>query len=178
MRTFTILLAALTLAACGGSDAKTADAKLAFDAPTGGNPDAPTGGNPDAPAGGPGLASTCTQQMACPANAPDCYGGPTSQTTGWCSLNCAAGIMSKPNAQGQFPGPADQAAADAVCAAQFSGSVGTAKCAFIANLNPDPGNADPDPNTTYTYDAICALQCGAGNTCPAGLTCTQGFCYP
>ena len=44
MRTFTVLFAALALAACGGSDSKTADAKPSGIDSAPGTPDAP-GGN-------------------------------------------------------------------------------------------------------------------------------------
>lgn len=170
MRTFTILFAALALAACGGSDSKTADAKPAG-ADANMNPDAP-GGGPDAPASAPGLGDACSQTVACPAGAPDCY------NPGWCSLTCATGLMNKPT-NNQFPGPTDQAAADAICAAQFHGSAGTPKCVFVTNFSPAIAQgANPDPNTTYTYDAICGITCGTGNTCPTGLTCQQGACLP
>lgn len=93
MRTFTILFAALALAACGGSDSKTADAKLGtVDAPAG-TPDAPGGGTPDAPAGaGNGLTTTCTGAAGeCPTGT-TCTGvmGVGSQTVGWCTPDCAA----------------------------------------------------------------------------------------
>jgi hypothetical protein len=63
----------------------------------------------------------------------------------------------------------DPAAQDAMCAAAYTGTVGTGACTFPFDLMPQ--HIPLMANTTYTVKFGCGVQCGAGNTCPSGLTC-------
>ena len=162
MRTFTILFAALTLAACGGSDAKTADAKLAFDAPVGGNPDAPTA-TPDAPNANTstGLGQVCAGNN-CPAEANMCVdvGG----TNTFCTLSCGTGPVP---AQGQQPTP--PTGGNAICEAAYNGTSGTLACVLTGTA----------ANNMIPWS--CGILCGTYQTqdfgtCTNGLVCTDNFC--
>ncbi|MEZ4398887.1 MAG: hypothetical protein R3B06_02650 [Kofleriaceae bacterium] len=180
---FVTSLAAVTvfagLAACGGDDGGGGggiDAAVSIDAPNG-TVDAAI----DAPNSVPGLGMTCNPQAnpsMCPAGAPICL--TFNGTTGFCSLVCASQQMNQPNAMGQFPRPP---AGDPACQAAFSGAAGMPLCGVILSNTlqpPIPQGGQPMAGTTYTYDAACAVVCGAGNTCPSNLTCdtARGLCLP
>lgn len=181
MRTFTLLFAALTIAACGGSDSKTADAKPATIDANGSTPDAP-GGTPDAPGAGlTGLGQKCTpgQTGECPSNASECVA--LSQSgPGWCTPLCLEGATAMTNAQGQFASTTP-APDNSKCAAAFSGSVGQPACGIVMSWT--PADNPTKPNTTYTGVSMgCAVVCGNGNACPSGMSAmTVGqscLCFP
>lgn len=167
----------LGFVACGGGGGDDGDDDgTTIDAPTS-NIDAP-GGNVDAPAAG-ALGQICNTTMTCPSSAMLCLRFSASAANGYCSLVCAPGQMNMPNAQGQFPRP--PTTTDAACVAQFSGTVGTPICGVVLSNTlqpPVPQGQQPNPQTTYTYDAACIITCGAGNACPTGLTCQSGACLP
>ncbi|MFN0246937.1 MAG: hypothetical protein ACKV2T_08505 [Kofleriaceae bacterium] len=67
---------------------------------------------------------------------------------------------------------------NATCQAAFSATVGTPVCALILGGYQPPHNPFM-ANMTYTMLTLeCAIGCGAGNTCPTGLTCNMGGCFP
>lgn len=172
-------LALVGLAACGGSDDDDGSG-TPIDAPMQQSIDAAVQIDGATAAGG--LGQVCNQAMPCPTNASSClfFSDPNAPgAKGFCSLTCATQQMNMPNAQGQFPRPAT---GDATCAAAFAaGQPGMPVCGVILSgtlAPPVPAGQQPNPATTYTYDAACIVTCGAGNTCPTGLTCQQGACIP
>ncbi|HWU87297.1 MAG TPA: hypothetical protein VN253_08480 [Kofleriaceae bacterium] len=152
--------AAFAVAACSSEEGGSTgpDAKVFMDAAV----DAP-------PPPLMGLGQACSQGTAsCPANAPLCILDPAGK--GFCTKQCVMNSMFTTDAQGKpgafNPSPSTQ---DAMCTPIYTGGIGTARCAAAYDLMP----ADPQlqPNKTYTIQWGCAIQCGAGNSCPAGLTC-------
>jgi hypothetical protein len=169
MRSFTILFAALALAACGGgSSSKTADAKPAGpDAST--TPDAPGGGTPDAAAAGlTGLGQKCDPQAnTCPSTSPDCVtvvqNGPY-----WCTPHCLDNGTGMTNAQGALttvsPNPNNS------CTTEYSGTVGSGACGII--LSTTPADNPLKASTNYTGISLgCVVKCGTGDTCPDSMAC-------
>jgi hypothetical protein len=141
------------LLACGGGDDTPPDAAI------------------DAPTALMGLGELCNPMaVACstPAETPACLG---SGTTGFCTNLCAdtasfmTDAMANPVVTSFMPDPSTL---DAQCAAIYHGTVGTGICGFPYNRMP---TGALQPNTTYSLQWICAIQCGANNTCPTGLTC-------
>lgn len=156
-----ILVAVSMFAACGGDDGGgggNIDAPVVVDAP----PDA-------APASGLGKACVAAMMNAdCPANAPRCVGFTGAGGT-YCTPLCVSNGTATGAAMGQFamimPAPSDS-----LCAAAFSGSVGTPRCVGILG-GYMPADAMPVVGRAYTnINMSCAIQCGASNACPAGLT--------
>lgn len=178
---------AMTLGACGGGD----DGKTValVDAPTSTKKDAPTTNpTPDAPTTTAimGLGQTCDQTHACPSSAMQCVTTSQGATSGFCTLACHTGatFMTDANAQPTDPNLGTTSADAAKCTAAYSaGSSGTANCDLPLNVKPAPTGGMLAKNTTYTYDAYCAIDCGgtqAAPTCPSGLTCdtSSGYCFP
>ncbi|MBA3453568.1 MAG: hypothetical protein H0T42_10785 [Deltaproteobacteria bacterium] len=161
------LFAGSLFAACGGDDGESMiDAPIMIDAP------------PDAPPI-PKLGKVCNASTPCSAEAPDCLTVGAGATSGFCSLLCHADAMFMTD--GSSP-PAvvsgtDLTADNSKCTAQFVGTAGVASC-FLP-LNRTPAGALM-ANTTYTFQAYCAVRCGTGTPmCPTGLTCnSNGLCAP
>jgi len=160
-------------AACGGDDGGGGggglpDASVKMDAAV----------QMDAPAAIMGLGQKCDQSTPCPQSAPTCVRVGTS-TVGFCSLLCHADAQMKTDANGQISTQTDTSADNPKCAAIFTASPGTGVCGMPVNVSPTPTNP-PQKNTTFTYQAHCVVQCGAGNSCPAGLTCNTQvmWCVP
>jgi len=64
------------------------------------------------------------------------------------------------------------------CTAAFTASVGTPACALLLG-GYQPADNPMMANKAYTMITIeCAISCGTGNTCPTGLTCQMGGCFP
>jgi len=159
-----VLLASFVLVACGDDGGSTApDAQIFMDAPA-----------PDAPTALVGLGQRCVPAMQgadCPANANGCLSFMPGATVGICTKLCVGpppGTFTT-NAQSQpgalNPAPATQ---NAMCPPIYTGTIGTAECNTLVNVMPAGAL---QPNTNYTFLAVCGIKCGAGNTCPAGLTC-------
>lgn len=162
------LLLGSSLVACGGDDGGGGggvDAAPAIDAP------------PDAPPALVGLGQICNQTTACPASAPVCLVLMQGATQGFCSLLCHADAQFMTNANAQVDSVTDLTADDAKCTAQYTGTAGVASC-FLP-LDRTPAGA-LQANTTYTFQAHCAISCGPNNTCGTGLTCntTNMLCQP
>jgi hypothetical protein len=159
-----------SVAACGSSSTPNKVDAAVVHLDTGVTVDAP-------PSTLTGLGQKCgTGMPACPANAPGCLTSGAG-AVGFCSAICHAGAMFKTDAA-KTPGMfTDTTADNPKCAAIFTGTVGTAECTEIVNVKPAPPLV---ANTTYTFDAACGIVCGAGNTCPGGLTCdtTTMLCNP
>ena len=168
MRTFQFLSIILALGACGDDGGgTTVDAMPMIDAA------------PDAPAATVGLGQICGQGMpACPTQAPACLTA-MGDTVGFCSALCADNAMGMTDAQGDLPlANVTPAPNQGACTAAFSASVGTPACALILGGYQPPHNPMM-ANMPYTMiDLACAIACGAGNTCPTGLTCQMGGCFP
>ena len=129
-----------------------------------------------APAKLMGLGQSCSQAAPCTAPA-TCVTFTQGAATGICTTEChhQAAFMTDAN-KALVPAsitivPAD----DAKCTATYTGTVGTASCFLPLNITPAPPLA---ANTAYKFDAYCEIDCGAGNTCPTGLTCKNTICQP
>lgn len=169
------LFAMFAVVGCGGGSSGGDDDNPAVDAPSG--TDAPV--TPDAPSGLSGLGQSCGQGGGtCPANAPVCLTAPGS-TAGFCSAECLTGGTFMTNAQGQIasanPNPMTM---DGMCASIYTGGAeGSPRCIFVTTFQPMDNPLQPNKNyTNATW--TCGILCGAGNTCPTGLTCRQGACTP
>ncbi len=160
------------LVACGGDDG-----------PSGGvdAPPATVDAAPDAPAALMGLGQRCVPSMGgadCPGDL-GCLGPSTSTTNnGMCTTQCAMNVMFTTNAQGGVPPQGmtgaetpNPAASNGTCTAAYTGGIGTAACNSPFGLTPAPSGGMLAPNTTYTVQYACGINCGANNTCPTGLTC-------
>lgn len=156
-------------AACGGDDGSSQpiDAPIVVDVAI------------DAPAVQK-LGKVCNATMTCPAEAPDCITVGAGATSGFCSILCHANAQFMTNAATP-PGIASSTnltADNALCTAQFVGPGGVASCFLPVGRTPAGAL---QPNTTYTFQAYCAIQCGTGTpACPTGLTCDTGtmLCKP
>jgi hypothetical protein len=129
----------------------------------------------DAPAALVGLGQKCNAQMPCTAPA-TCL-SKQGDAFGFCSTEChhQSGFMTDANKQIVATSVMITPADDAKCTATYTGTVGTAACFLPLNVTPAPPLA---ANTAYKFDAYCQINCGAGNTCPTGLTCNSGICVP
>ncbi len=169
-RQFVLSMFAVSMfAACGGDDGD------------GGTPDAPPivvdAPMIDAPAMLMGLGQRCSASMPCPTSAPNCL-STAGATVGFCSQVCVTGGSATSSATGTLPlASITPAPNNAACTAAFSGTVGTAICALRTAITP---NDNPlVANKAYTgIELHCAIACGTGNTCPTGLTCSMGGCFP
>jgi len=163
------ILVGSMFAACGGDDGDggTVDAPvIVVDAPM-----------IDAPPMLTGLGQRCSQTEACPTSAPNCL-STAGATVGFCSQVCLTGGSATSSATGTLPlAMITPAPNNAPCTAAFSATVGTPVCALRTAIVP---NDNPlVANKAYTgIELHCAIGCGAGNTCPTGLTCTGGGCFP
>jgi hypothetical protein len=167
MRSFLFVSMALALVACGDD---------------GGSPgvDAPpmVDAGPDAPGPLMGLGQRCIPSMG-GADCPDplgCLGNPAStMPDGMCTAVCAMNTMFMTDAQGAPGNPTpDPTAQNATCASMYTGGIGTAGCNSPFGLT--PAHNPLMASTNYTVSWACGIQCGAGNTCPTGYTCTSGLC--
>lgn len=167
-----VVLASFTVVACGDDGGSSApDAKIFLDASVDGPPAALTG-----------LGQRCGMGLpACPANAPGCVTFTQGATMGICTDSCVDAGTFMTNAQGQpgvpTPNPVMQ---DGMCTPIYTGSIGVAQCNTLVNIMPAPQGGVFQPNTSYTFVAVCGIACGAGNTCPGGLTCNTAAmrCQP
>lgn len=163
MRTFLFVSMIVTLAACGD------------DGGSSGTPDAAIDAAPDAPAALMGLGQTCVVAMQgadCPSNAPGCLSYTQGATMGVCTNICVMDGTFMTDADSMLvpasfnPNPTSR---DSVCQGLYTGdAMGTPTCSALTARTP-AGNLMP--STTYTFSMACEISCGAGNTCPAGLTC-------
>lgn len=66
----------------------------------------------------------------------------------------------------------------AVCTSHYTGGpTGVPACNALLSTN--PAHNPLMASTNYTLIQIaCIVRCGAGNTCPTGLTCSAGACVP
>lgn len=163
-----VLTVSFTVMACGGGD-------------DGG--DAPVDAMPDAPAALTGLGKPCKRSLQgvdCPGNARGCltFGG---AEMGICTERCVINGTMMTNAQAQVASvtPDPRAPAQSgICTAIFMGTVGAAGCLNLVG-GFLPADNPLQPNKQYTnVDLVCGIACGAGNTCPGGLTCTNAQCGP
>jgi hypothetical protein len=157
-----------TLFACGGDDGGGGgggmpDAKVFTDAPA--QMDAP-------PAMLMGLGQKCVPSMMgadCPSSANGCLSFASGATSGICTKLCVASGTFMTDAMSQptnvNPDPTTQ---NATCTAIYSGTTGSGACEAFVNIMPAP---PLQANMNYTFAAACIVKCGAGNTCPSGLTC-------
>jgi hypothetical protein len=110
----------------------------------------------------------------CPTNAPVCLSSAGNTTTGMCSPLCVMNGTMMTNAQAQ-PSSITPQPNNAACTGAYTGTVGNPLCAIIIGgsgpLAYMPPDAQLQANKTYTnVNLACAIQCGANNTCPTGLT--------
>ena len=152
----------------------------------GGNPDAKVFKDAlvpqDAPAALTGLGKKCDQAMNgadCTAEAPLCTG--FQGTTTYCSPLCVTAGTATGAANNQFTAitPAPN---DTTCSSAFHGTVGMPRCVGILN-NFMPADNPVVVNKAYTnINMTCAVLCGAGNTCPPGMTMNTSLgacaCFP
>jgi hypothetical protein len=129
---------------------------------------------PDAPSGGlTGLGQACVPAMEgrdCPANTPACLSG-QGDTLGICTNLCINNGTFMTNAESQPTNiqPADFSTGNPTCEAIYTGGPsGIPSCSAIANVMPTGAFT---PNTNYTFIVACQVECGTGDSCPAGLTC-------
>lgn len=166
MRSFLFVSMVLGLAACGDDGGSSP-----VDAP-------PADMAVDTPAATMGLGQICSQSMPCPANAPACL-STQGATMGFCSALCADNAMGMTDAQGNLPlANVTPAPNQAACTAAFSASVGTPSCALILGGYMPPDNPMMASKAYTMIDLACAIECGPNNTCPTGLTCQDGGCFP
>jgi hypothetical protein len=162
------------LVACGeddgGGDRAPVDAPKPVDAAV------------DAPAQLMGLGQKCVPSMQgadCPTSAPGCLSFGQNATSGICSKLCVQNgtFSTDSNANPTNMNPPDPTVNNSVCAAIYTGTVGSGVCNAYVNQMP-PGNLQP--NSNYTFQVACAVGCGANNACPTGYTCdTQTmWCMP
>jgi hypothetical protein len=163
-----LLLGVVLLVACKDDDKnKMPDAKVYFDAHI----------YMDAPPV-TGLGQRCSSDADCPANAPLCRSFKLSSNTSplYCSPACLEGATMTTDAQGNVttPSPAPD---NAKCTAAYTGGVlGGPTCANW--LSWTPMDSPFKNSTTYTNITMgCVILCVNGG-CPAGLTCTNGGCFP
>jgi len=159
------MFAVSTFAACGGDDGGgggNVDAPKVIDAPIDAAPTA-------------GLGKACVAAMMgadCPANAPRCVGFTGAGGT-YCSPLCVTAGTGVGGAMGQFAS-VTPAPSDTICSGAFTGTIGTARCVGVLS-NYMPAGAIT-MGTNYTnVNMTCAIQCGAANACPAGLTANTGL---
>jgi hypothetical protein len=134
------------------------------------------------PAGLSGLGQKCDPAMMnadCPANAPECVGLLASGGT-YCTPLCVTNATAKGAANNQLtmitPAPNN-----AACTAAYSGTVGMGVCGVLMAYTPPDMTIVVDKS--YTAVSMgCAVLCGAGNACPAGLTADMSLgaclCFP
>lgn len=161
---FSIVVVSM-FAACSGDDGSGGgiDAAVVIDAP------------PDA-AAVTGLGKPCVTAMNnadCPANAPRCVGFTNAGGT-YCSPLCVTMGTATGAAMNLFtnimPPPSDP-----ICAAAYSGTIGTPRC--VASLGGYlPADAAIVVGRAYTnVNMSCAIMCGAAMACPAGLTANNSL---
>ena len=137
----------------------------------------------DGSSGGGGnltLGKKCGSAADCPASAPDCIGialGAGSASPTYCTPECDSNASGKTNGSGQFTSltPAPN---NAACTGAYMGS-GTPSCSLL--LKWSPMDSPLKPNKSYTGITLgCAVQCGPGNSCAAGMTCNTSvmLCFP
>lgn len=151
-----------TVIACGGPDGQLPDAKVFLDAKV----------FMDAPPGVMGLGQKCTQPSECPSNAPQCIGISGGPQVAYCSPTCLMNATATGSANGtlQMISPA-LSTGNGACTGAYMGTVGTPVCGLI--LSYSPMHVPPMAGSNYTMvTAACAIVCGAGNTCPPGMTGT------
>jgi hypothetical protein len=166
-----------TIIACG-SDGKKKN-------PVDGSTD-DSGGNIDSNGSGSGGISGLGQHCgsgfpACPANAPDCIAVAigSAASPSYCTPHCLDGGSGTTNNQGQLTATTPPPDNTKCSAAYTGGSVGTPACGLL--LSYMPMDVPLKKNMTYTSIVLgCVVACGAGNTCPTGMTCnaTAKFCFP
>ena len=93
-------------------------------------------------------------------------------TMGICTNLCVMDGTFMTNAQSQVdpasfnPNPTTR---DSVCAGLYTGDAsGVPSCSALTARTPAGALM---ASTTYTFSMACEISCGAGNTCPGGLTC-------
>jgi len=167
MRSFLFVSMIAVLPACGDDGGSSVDAMPMIDAA------------PDGPGATQGLGQLCgTGMPACPSTAPDCL-TTANATVGFCSAECVTNGTGTTNAQGQLvPAMITPAPNQAACTSAFSASVGTPVCALILGGYQPPDNPMMASKQYTMITLECAIACGTGNTCPTGLTCNQGGCFP
>jgi hypothetical protein len=163
-----------TLFACGGDDGGggggNPDAKVFMDAPK---------VFMDAPPsqGLSGLGQKCDMNAPCPTGM-DCIslGLPSGPSPSYCTPHCLDNGTGTTNGSGQLTSTTP-APNNAACTGGYMGSVGTPQCGVI--LSYTPMDKPMMANKQYTAIALgCIIQCGTGNMCPTGMTCTSNFCFP
>lgn len=130
---------------------------------------------PDGPAALTGLGQKCVVAMQgadCPQTAPGCLSYVQGATMGVCTNICVKdGTFMTNNATpvGIASFNPDPSTKNGDCAALYTGgSSGVPTCSALTARTPTGALV---ANTTYTFSMACEISCGAGNTCPAGLTC-------
>lgn len=163
-----LLIALALAAACSASESSppgTADAGVLP------HPDAPTPAPAIRGLGQPcgGNLPECPDGLRCPFELED-------PAHSYCTGLCAIGDFTT-DADGapiDFPDPSTH---DSVCAGLYrAGPPGKPVCAAPHFLSPP---APLQPNTSYTLDFFCTIECSDTRQCPAGLQCNpDGDCTP
>jgi len=158
----------VALFACGDKKTQTPDAKVYFDAHI----------YMDAP---PlmGLGQKCATDADCPTNAPLCrsYKLSTGNSPLFCSPLCLEGATMTTDAQGNVTATSPAPDVSKCTAAYGGGILGLPTCGNWLSWTP---METFQPSTTYTNIMWgCYIRCtNADTTCPAGLTCINGGCFP
>jgi hypothetical protein len=162
MRSFLFVPMVLALVGCGDDGGSTVDA-------------GPSDASVDASSALTGLGQRCVVAMQgadCPTNAPGCLSYVQGAAMGVCTNICVMDGTFMTNAQSQ-PDPAsfmpNPTTRDSVCQGIYTGDAsGVPSCSALTARTPTGALG---PNMTYTFSLACEISCGAGNTCPGGLTC-------
>lgn len=154
--------AAFVLGACSSSESSPPDAAVV---------------TPDAPAAptikglgqkcGPNLPA-CPAMMFCPPEADAAHA--------YCTATCFTGTFTTDAdaAPNDLPDPTP---GDTLCSGKYSaGAPGKPSCSAAYHLTPPAPLA---PDTQYSLEFLCSIECDANRKCPTGLTCSaEGECTP
>lgn len=127
-----------------------------------------------------GLGARCSSPADCPANAPECvtYKLSTGASPMYCTPKCLEGATMTTTAGGNVTATTP-APDNAKCTAAYTGGVlGGPTCANW--LSWTPMHTPFMGSTTYTNITWgCVVLCTNNNTtCPAGMSCINGGCFP
>jgi hypothetical protein len=115
----------------------------------------------------------------CPAEAPLCTG--FQGTTTYCSPRCVTNGTATGAANNQFTG-ITPAPSNALCTAAYHATVGMPMCVGILNGFMPADNPLVVGKAYTNINMTCAVQCGAANACPTGMTMNTSlgacFCFP
>lgn len=143
----------------------------------GGDPPATVDAGADGGDGLVGLGQLCgSNQEVCPQEAPRCLLREGGGTVGFCSQLCVTDGTFETDAEAEVQNVTPPlSSGDDTCASLYSGQVGTTSCGATLDVEPE---LPLEPNTSYTFNAGCVIECGTDDACPGELTCDGdlGYC--